>query len=269
MKNQFLKLAVALLFITTLITSCKKDEDDAATPATPVCRVTHMKDLRSTDSLVQTYDSQNRPIKSTWYDEDGNLLDYYETYVYAPNKLTYTYYSDATTIENQSQYILNPNGTVHYIVEIIENNGSAEYDTSFYTYDSQGYNTRIVYKTQYVGTNNSISYDTIWYTYTDGNMTTSTFKNSNGETEIETYTYTNLVDKANVFGGVLPFSSNLYGVPNKNLPLLGTGVGGSSTEKYSYEFYSDGYIKRRTMEYVNTLHPDTYTSDLMFYYTCN
>lgn len=228
-----------------------------------------MKDLVSTDSLVQTYDSQNRPLMSTWYDASGNLLDYYETYEYTPNKMTYTYYTDATTIDYQEQYILNANGTVQYIVEITDHPGDVEYDTAFYTYNAQGNNSRIVYKNQYIGAHNSLRYDTLWNTYTDGNLTSTTFKHSNGDTETDMYTYTNLVDKANILGGVLPFSPNLYGVPSKNLPLLGTDSAGSYTEEYTYEMNADGYILRRTMEYVNTVHPDTYTNDLRFYYTCN
>jgi hypothetical protein len=177
-------------------------------------------------------------------------------------------YSDATTINYQEQYILNNNGMVHYIVEITDHPGDVEYDTAFYTYNPLGNNSRIVYKSQYVGTNNSISYDTIWNTYTDGNLTSTTFKNSNGETKTTNYTYTNLVDKANILGGELPFMPNLYGVPSKNMPLHGTNATGSYTEDYTYIMNADGYISKRRVEYVNTAPANTYISDLRFYYTC-
>lgn len=36
MKKQLLQLAIGLITLTTIVTSCKKSEDDAVTPATPV-----------------------------------------------------------------------------------------------------------------------------------------------------------------------------------------------------------------------------------------
>ena len=108
MKKRILSLAIGLLSITALITSCKKHIDDVVSPATPTCNVTSVKNLETKDSTVQKFDSQNRLIKAIWYDKSGNLLNSYDAYTYDVNKLTYTFYSDATTIAQQTQYVLNP-----------------------------------------------------------------------------------------------------------------------------------------------------------------
>jgi len=270
MKTQLLPLAIGLLSITAVITSCKKDDEDVAAPIVPTCFVSSYKNLDSKDSTVQTFDNQNRLVKSITYDETGKLLDEYDIYTYGENKMTYTIYSDPSTISYQTEYILNPNGSIYYKAEkdVDEDHGVTEYDTAFYTYDALGYNTMVVYKKEYKGAQNHVYYDTTWYTYTDGNMTSSTHKTNSGETRTDISTYTDLVDKANVINGSFLTFPNLYGKPNKNLILLETNEEGTYTTKYTYEMNAEGYMIRSRMEYVNTKYPSEYTNDLRFYYTC-
>jgi len=269
MKKQLLPLAIGLLSITAVITSCKKDDDDPITPAQQICKIDYFTDEEYGDSSQFLYDAQNRISRTESYNADKSLRSYSD-YTYSMNKIvchTVFYNSDNTTIESEIQYHLNSDGLLQYESQTRDYGSNMNYDTTFYTYDSNGYAIRLVNKE--FATNNDVilyaSSDTTWYTYTNGNLTSERIKRQNSSDIITTHTYTNIEDKTHFFSNDM-LSPGMNGKLSKNLIASSSNNENSDTDTYTYEINNTGLITRYTMVY--TYGSNTDTNDLHLYYLC-
>jgi hypothetical protein len=180
---------------------------------------------------------------------------------------TVFYNSDNTTIESEIQYHLNSDGLLQYESQTRDYGSNMNYDTTFYTYDSNGYAIRLVNKE--FATNNDVilyaSSDTTWYTYTNGNLTSERIKRQNSSDIITTHTYTNIEDKTHFFSNDM-LSPGMNGKLSKNLIASSSNNENSDTDTYTYEINNTGLITRYTMVY--TYGSNTDTNDLHLYYLC-
>ncbi len=183
MKKQFLQTTFVIVTALALLTACRKNKEDTAQPLepdTPLCKLTSLLGFTSGDSIVHVYDTQGRLSKTIYFDREKNLLSRYVNYTYEANKITHTFY-DAGNIHSQTTYTINSDGTVAYQTQKYGDSRDLymQYDTTCYTYNSQGYNTLIVYKA-YGETQQLVSRDTTWNTFTDGNLTSARTKKQSG-----------------------------------------------------------------------------------------
>lgn len=141
------------------------------------------------------------------------------------------------------------------------------YDSSFYTYDAEGYNTRLIEKeiSQNDGITAYSNTDTTWYVYTNGNIVSEKLKRQNGTVKVTTYTYTTLKDKSKFFSSPTT-NPGMFGKGNENLPATQVNNENSDSETYTYVLNDNGLIS--SLKIVNRNDGDTYIVDLQTYYKC-
>lgn len=266
MKKQFLPLAIGLLSLTAVITSCKKDDDDPITPAQEKCYITSIIDNGdSKDSTAVFYNSDNKVVKVSYYDIDKNPVGY-ELYTYTLNKILQSEYDENDALEHEYHHYLNTDGTINYTsYKNIEGNYT-DYDTTFYFYQN-GYNVKeIVNSVHFLNaTQISKQSDTIGYTYVDGNKVQMKQKRSNGIIEITDYIYDTLEDKNDLSGQLL--IPGIYGKSNKNL-VKSSSTNNDANDKatFTYQVNAQGLITNSVSVYTSDFGTDTFDYSLV--YTC-
>jgi len=242
MKKHFLLPALLLVGLTTTLTSCKKNKDDAVAPAVEACQIDYA--TTTLDSTKITYDSQNRVIKEETFnnsdDSEGSL-----TYTYSSNKIVEDEYDESGDLISKTEYHLNSNNNASYSVYVEDGNTDAA-DTTWYLYDSNKHNTRRVTKhtTPIIGDAAIRTYDTTWYTYTGGNLSKVEVKEAGEDIQTTSYTYGSDDAKTQVFAPGQDYShvAGLYGNPSEKLPTSATV--GTTNVSYIYEFNDKGYVTR-------------------------
>jgi len=266
MKKQFLQLAIRLLSITAVITSCKKDGDDPIIPAQEKCYMTSIIDNDdSKDSTAIIYNTDNKVIKLSYYDEDKNPLGY-ELYTYALNKILQSEYDENDVLEHEYHHYLNTNGTINHSTYKNIDGNYTDYDTIFYFYED-GYNVKEIVNSVhfYNATQTSKQSDTIWYTYSDGNKVKMKQKRNDGVIEITDYVYDTLEDKNYISGQLI--IPGVYGKPSKNLiKSSSTNNDANDRATFTYQVNAKGLIINSVSVYTSDFGTDTY--DYNFVYTC-
>lgn len=241
MKNRILFLVFALVALPVTMISCNKGKDDAVSPTTPVsssCRQAYI--ASADDSVVYSYDGQNRLIEVDAYTNKHELFGVIK-YVYTSTQVVRTTYDAHNIPSDTAYYYLNPGGRVNYAIENDSNfsvNGfeGMQRNTTYYTYDADGYNTRQIIKHAFKGKN---TYDTILFTYSGGNMISANYLNV---PDVITYTYMTQEDKLGI--NVIPYEPDLFGKANKNLIASLKNTDNSLHATMAYEFDADGYTTR-------------------------
>lgn len=266
MKKQLLQLAIGLLSITAVITSCKKDEDDPITPAQEKCYITSIVgNGESKDSTEIIYNNDNKVIKLEYYDENKNFVGY-EIYTYTLNKIVQSEYDENDVLEHEYHHYLNTDGTVNYTSNKNIDGNNTDYDSIFYFYDN-GYNVKEINNSEhlYNGTLTSKQSDTIWHTYADGNRVQTIQKIYNGIIEMTDYVYGTLEDKNDLTGQLL--IPGVYGKANKNLATSSSKNNANNYKAtFTYQVNAKGLITNSVSVYTSDFGTDTY--DYNFVYTC-
>jgi len=241
MKKHFLLPALLLVGLTTTLTSCKKNKDDAVNPSIEACKVDYA--TTSGDSTQITYDAGNRVVKEESFN-NSDISQGYTIYTYSSNKIVEDEYEGGDLI-SKTEYYLNSNNNASYSVYVEDGNTDAA-DTTWYTYDSQKHNTRrvTVHTTPVVGNLAIRTRDTVWYTYSGANLSKVEEKVQDEDVQTTTYSYGSDDAKTQILAPGQEYSHvlGLFGNPSEKLPVSATM--GAASVTYVYEFNDKGYVTR-------------------------
>ena len=172
------------------------------------------------------------------------------------------------------EYYLNTDNTVKYRTRNRLIEGFYDFDTVYFYYDAEGYNTlQVERKDSQISDN---YYDSTFFTYQDGNLVhKKSITDYSGIIVTETdYTYLPVKNKLDIltFGPMIP---GISGKPNKDLIASSvtktTNSFGifSQNEKYTYELNPSGYVTKRSIFYDIASTPvNQYTIDVWLKYMC-
>lgn len=248
-------LAGLFLALSIGLYGCKKKNDNPEitgndnvikTPSGKSCLLSKIKYGSGND--VFEYDSQNRPIKISYY--NGTALEYYVTVAYSSSQVVVKEY-EANGQLDATQTFTASNG-------VITGSSSTESWTSSgitytevvqqtYEHNADGFLTKATYNgtttTNPASTPQSFTGSTV-YTYLNGNLVSKTETYGN---ESRTTTYEYYTDKTNTLA---PEDEELLLTKANKNPVkkrVETYNGGNSTEtsNYTYTYDSDGLITKR------------------------
>lgn len=284
MKN--LKLLMLLLVAVSIgFTGCKNNDDEPETktadgtiktPSGKSCLISKIK--YDSEHEVIEYDSQNRPVKISYF--DGTTLEGYETISYSSSQIVVKNYDDGQ-LEETITFIVS-NGVVTGQTETYTRTDNGVTYTTVtqrtFEHNAEGFLTKMI--SNETTTSNPASATqsyktTTVYTYQNGNLTSevSTYiENGTNNTETRTSTYEYYTDKMNT----LPFDEEdfLLTKPNKNPVKKKTeshSQQGSSTyiSNYTYTYNSDGLITKKVDVNTSSNPGSTPSTDeTIFEYNC-
>lgn len=193
------------------------------------------------------YDGEGRHIKTQYY--QNNQPNNYGIRNWLPGACTYTYYkSDGSVIyEYKNPYPWNSMGLTEYATYIYYADSYTRYDTCFYEYDQQGYQTKQVRKVtiMYNSVDDMVKGTEIRsYTHENGNLTTIQVDYSVGTVSYtKIYNYFYYPEYPDYRNNQSPYmgksSKNLV----KKMEIIDGDAVNNSTSDYSYDFYDNGLVK--------------------------
>lgn len=233
-----------LIFILIYSISCKKDMIEIPIIPTIKCLVTSIvsKTNDETYTLVYEYDAKGKRVKRS-------LINYYvDEYIYESSRIIQN-----RKFKDRADYIwihlLNSDGTLASSSKNI--NGKIE--TEFSKYNADGYLVECTYSSGGIQS----------YEYTDGNVSSTIFRASDGSISKTTYQYYS--DKLDTHNSDYFISPDLLGKGNRNLvkSYTRTGNGNVYTVNESYLFDDKGNISQITHDSKNITYQgvDTFTYD--------
>ena len=255
-RRKFLKFMAVLFVASCILVGCNKDSKDDGV-------VKLLDTATMTDYGIYTkyeYDSQNRLTKQLTYDPDGNLV-YTYTYIYNGDEIKYLWSFVNSPEDNQEIVYRKTGNTVTFVLER-EDGCYSHSSTTTMTVNKDGYITKgeVLAKWTDCGSEGSGTAE-INFIYQGNNLTKMmSVYESNDDGKIEKYTETNEYKydnkKSSMYCCKTPqWAPSFYLSGNSNniteMRYFSDAHDGYApqdrTEKYEYEYDSDGYpIKRIT-----------------------
>lgn len=260
MKKHLLTLTFGICSTMLAFTACKKDKDAEPNQAKEIlCLPDSINASGGKISLI--YNDQRQLIKLNEYGKDGNITKS-SSYTYSGNKFIETFFREGK-LQRETEYILNDKGYVEFAYAK-EYFSTINYDTTQYTYNNDDRLIMEVSKDNY-------SLDSILYTYKDGNLVSQILIDREGKSVL-TFTYTNLINKQNVFENPL-LIPGLFGKSSKNLvekEIDQRPYNQTFTTTYTYQLDSDGYLTNSAFVVLDSkdLSEPYYTWNSEFHYDC-
>ena len=280
MKN--LKLLLVLLLTLTLgIYGCKKDDGDPepegngglviTTPDGKSCLMSKIKSISYNEGEVYEYDSQNRPVKISFF--DGTTPDGYVTIDWSSSQVVVKEYTSTGQLDDTQVYTAS-NGVVtgSTSTDTWTDNGVTykEVGQETYEHNAEGFITKRTYVetiTTVPASTTETSTSTTVYTYQNGNLISEVETDGN-----DTYTiaYEYYTDKANTLA---PEDEGLLLTRANKNPLKKSvetnSAGDSYTTSYTYTYNGDGLITGKVEVEVSS-HPGSTpnTEEQIFEYSC-
>jgi hypothetical protein len=264
--NNILKCLNGAILLCLVFIACQKDSTNGPIP----CQVSSLQ-----------FDSFQFRMN---YNADGSMAEEhllnrgitkeFSKYTYTPGQIIYTTYSADSVLLVTSTYTIGSNGFASLCVNTSPTNTGT--DSSFYTYNSEGYLTGIR-QVSYAYRNGTAAWSGTLLTartIANGNKVKETiaYRSIDAETNFDdAVTYEYFTDKAgyiglfgdNVFEG--KYSTSLL---KKTITTTNAKNGYGSTIVYSYEFDTEG--KPTKVSYATTgLSGSTSTRSMLLQFACN
>ena len=283
MKNKLLT-ALILMF---LISSCEKSEDkiDNIPITQKGCYLSTV--VEGTYKTVYTYDTENRVIKTEYF--EANVLDYYETFTYTNTNVTIKYFEGNGTADGQDVAEMQ-NGRITKSVDTDTYTDNGFTYTYIATYVFEYTNVGFLIKTtgEFKTTTNkpntpaTTKTASTTYTYQNDNLIQTNYVSSSSNS-ISTDNYEYYTDKDNVLNMGYDIGDDdshifLFGKQSKNLLKKasylskeiynGVTYNSSGNDAYTYEYDSNNKPKKaiesvsRTSNGVTTNETDSYNLTL-------
>ena len=236
MKKKLLNLGIIFFAIYTC--ACKKSTNDSPVPTgstSPSCILKSQNDLDDTSTTTYEY-ANNKVVKVA-------NAKYKQSFVvtYGADKATLNIVSE--DFSYTATLPIGSNGKFSSLSYSTTEDNTIEYDTSFYTYDQNGYLIKEISKnTTSVNGVKTRTVDSTMYTISDGNIMTRKRISKYGTT---TTNYTYYADKANKsmfsLGNSFDYFTGLIGTNSKNLVKTYSN-GGLELNSYTYETNDKGFV---------------------------
>ena len=212
------------LFILIFLVSCHKNKDFN-------CSVVSVQDVKSNSITNYQYDNNQRVTKVTSSTSPviSSIIYFADSVVESDNTSTSTYYLNNAGLATASQTNISGPNDLSF--------------TDFYTYNNEGYLTKVIQIFSQVYNGNIIK-DTSFFNFTiqNGNIVKEQII-QNGNVDEENYDFINIEAKANISYLLKPFYNYEYlGKPSKNLVSTVNDKNGNLSYSVSYQFDFSGNI---------------------------
>ena len=156
MKNLF-----AVLFLLLILVSCKKDPSAPLDPTVGFCGLASISNESNKMISSFEYGPDQQIRKVVTYDTTTGNIRFYAEYNYSTHQINKNYINGGCNMMYTSIYLLNGQGLPGMKINVLPSRS----DTTWFTYDSDGYLIRSIRRLW-------DSYDTLHYSYKEGKRTT-------------------------------------------------------------------------------------------------
>jgi hypothetical protein len=250
MKKHLLTLTFGMFSTILAFTACKKDKDAEPDQSKTIVCLPDTIDLIEKGKLIIIYNDQRKVTRVNKFNKEGEDNGYI-AYEINSNTLNEVEFDGEGTKVYEATHYLNENGSVNHTYSM-SNYGFVLYDSTYYSYNSEGNLVLKVLKSRYI--------DSTKYEYKEGNLISSQTVKSNDVGRSAVYIYTAFVNTFDLLGDRV-YIPGFYGKGSKNLlekkvETINGDDRGIFTETYQYEVNGDGLVTKRNLLIMFSKEPD-------------